>query len=176
MEDAHYNLGITLRAQGQLAAARKELEDLTALREFRTRLAQAKLRILQGVEALKREELDDALTLFQKAVEQSPELPTDHYYLGIAWSRAPSSRSLCPRAGIPKRADSVKNDFFQKSLVTVADFARRNHRGRVRCEDPDVCPRRIDRGAQCANERRRESVRGLVTHCNFFRPTCFSGR
>ena len=39
--------------------------------------------ILEGVEALKQEKLDDAQALFQKAVEQSPELPDGYYYLGV---------------------------------------------------------------------------------------------
>ena len=50
-EKAHYNLGIALRAQGKTGAARKELDELTALRDFRARLAQAKYLTLQGVDA-----------------------------------------------------------------------------------------------------------------------------
>src|SRR6267154_2475650 len=86
-EKAHYNLGIALRAQGETGAAQKELNDLGALQEFRARLAQAKYLILQGVDALKQQKLDDALAFFQKSIEQSPELPTSHYYLGVAWER-----------------------------------------------------------------------------------------
>jgi len=37
-EQAHYNLGIALRAQGKSAAAKKELEDLKGLHDFRARL------------------------------------------------------------------------------------------------------------------------------------------
>jgi tetratricopeptide (TPR) repeat protein len=50
-EKAHYSLGISLRSQGDTAAAHKELDELNQLHEFRTRLAQAKLLILQGVDA-----------------------------------------------------------------------------------------------------------------------------
>jgi len=50
------------------------------LHDFRTRLAQSKSLILQGVEALKQQKLDDALASFQKSVEESPELATGHYY------------------------------------------------------------------------------------------------
>src|SRR5207302_3390684 len=74
-EKAHYNLGIALRAQGQTSAAKKELDEMNALHEFRTRLAQSKMLILQGVEALKQQKLDDALARFQDSVEQSPTLP-----------------------------------------------------------------------------------------------------
>ena len=40
----------------------------------RTRLAQAKLLTLQGVDALKQGQLDQAQELFQQAIERSPEL------------------------------------------------------------------------------------------------------
>ena len=86
-EDAHYNLGIALRAQGQKEAGQKELNEINGLRRFRTRLAEAKLLILQGVNALKDEKLDDALGFFQKAIEKGPELPTGYYYLGLTWER-----------------------------------------------------------------------------------------
>ena len=86
-EKAHYSLGIALRSQGDTAAAHKELDELNGLHEFRTRLAQAKLLILQGVDALKKQQLDEALNFFQKAIEQSPELPTGYYYLGVTWDR-----------------------------------------------------------------------------------------
>ena len=75
-EKAHYNLGIALRAQGKTGAAKKELEELSALHDFRARLAQAKYLTLTGVDALKQAKLDDALALFQKSIEQAPELPT----------------------------------------------------------------------------------------------------
>ncbi len=55
-EKAHYSLGIALRSQGDTAASHKELDELNALHEFRARLAQAKLLILQGVEALKKQQ------------------------------------------------------------------------------------------------------------------------
>src|SRR5260370_14819947 len=78
-ENAHYNLGIALRAQGKTAAAKKELDEMSALHEFRWRLAQSKMLTLQGVAALKQQKLDDAQALFQTACEQAPELPTRHY-------------------------------------------------------------------------------------------------
>ena len=58
-EQAHYNLGIALRAQGQTKAAQAELQELKGLHDFRTRLAQSKSLILQGVDALKAEKLDE---------------------------------------------------------------------------------------------------------------------
>ena len=60
---------------------------MKGLQEFRAHLAQAKLLILEGVNAMKNEKYTDALGLFQKSIEQSPELPTGHYYLGVAWER-----------------------------------------------------------------------------------------
>ncbi|MGC2480836.1 MAG: tetratricopeptide repeat protein, partial [Candidatus Sulfotelmatobacter sp.] len=86
-EDAHYNLGLALRAQGKTGAAQKEMKEISALDEFRARLAEAKLLILQGVQALEEQRLDDALASFQKATEKSPELPTGYYYLGLTWER-----------------------------------------------------------------------------------------
>ena len=79
LEKARYNLSIVLRAQGQAGPAQKGMEDLKGLQEFRARLAQAKLLIIQGVEALKKEQFANALEMFQKAIQQSPELPTGHY-------------------------------------------------------------------------------------------------
>src|SRR5262249_36013786 len=84
-EKAHYNLGIALRSQGKSEAGQKELDQLSGLHEFRARLAQSKMLILHGVDALKRDKPDEALPLFQKAVEQSPDFPTGHYYVGVAW-------------------------------------------------------------------------------------------
>src|SRR5207249_3993822 len=109
-EQAHYNLGIALHAQGETGAAQRELNDLSALQEFRARLAQAKYLILQGVEALKQQKLDDALALFQKSVEQSPELPTGHYYLGVTWER----KGDAPRALAA----------YEKSLELKPDYAQ----------------------------------------------------
>src|SRR4030095_16381094 len=81
---AHYNLGIALRSQGKSEAGQKELDELNALHKFRARLAQSKMLTLQGVDALKREKFDAAISLFEKSIEQSPELPTGYYYLGVA--------------------------------------------------------------------------------------------
>ena len=84
-EQAHYSLALALRSQGDAGSAKKELDELSGLHEFRSRLAQSKLLILQGVDALKKQKFDDALALFQKSAEQSPELPTSYYYLGVTW-------------------------------------------------------------------------------------------
>src|SRR6516165_2498405 len=81
-EQAHYNLGIALRSQGDTEAAHKELNELSELRKFRARLAQSKLLILQGVDALKQNQLDNAQSFFEQAIDNSPELPTGYYYLG----------------------------------------------------------------------------------------------
>src|SRR5882724_8925902 len=109
-EKAHYNLGIALRAQGETGAAQKQLDDLNALHEFRVRLAQSKYLTLQGMDALKQQKLDDALTLFQKSIEQSPELPTGHYYLGVTWER----KGDAPRAlAAYEKAIELKPDYAQ---------------------------------------------------------------
>jgi superkiller protein 3 len=71
-EDAHYNLGLALRARGKTDAAQKEMSEIRGLHEFRNRLAQAKLLILQGVGALKEQRFDDALASFQQSIEKGP--------------------------------------------------------------------------------------------------------
>src|SRR5262249_38312196 len=109
-EKAHYNLGIALRSQGKSEAGQKELDELNALHEFRARLAQAKMLTLQGVEALKREKFDDALSLFRKAIEQSPELPTGYYYLGVVGERKGNVAQA--EAGYRKALD-LKPDYAQ---------------------------------------------------------------
>src|SRR5947209_3786483 len=86
-EQAHYNLGLALRSQGDASSAKKELDELSGLHELRTRLAQSKLLIVQGVDALKQQKLDQALALFQKSADLTPDLPTSHYYLGVAWEQ-----------------------------------------------------------------------------------------
>src|SRR5262249_61362403 len=86
-EQAHYNLGIALHAQGQTDAGKKELDEINGLHEFRARLAQAKLLILKGVESLKQQRLDEAQASFQQAIEQSPTLATGHYYLGMVYAQ-----------------------------------------------------------------------------------------
>ena len=86
-EQAHYNLGLALRSQGDASSAKKELDELSGLHELRTRLAQSKLLIVQGVDALKQQKLDQALSLFQKSADLTPELPTSHYYLGARLGR-----------------------------------------------------------------------------------------
>jgi tetratricopeptide (TPR) repeat protein len=95
-EKAHYALGIALRAKGDTAASQKELTDISELRAFRARLAQAKYLTLQGVEALKQQKLEDALSLFQKAVEQGPEIPPGFSSLGITWSAKAIANALLP--------------------------------------------------------------------------------
>ncbi|HVI78022.1 MAG TPA: tetratricopeptide repeat protein, partial [Candidatus Acidoferrum sp.] len=84
-EQAHYNLALALHKQGDVETAQKEVKELSGLHDFRARLAQSKMPILQGVDALKNQKLDDALALFQRSQEQSPELPTSQYYLGLTW-------------------------------------------------------------------------------------------
>ena len=82
-EKAHYDLGIALRAQGKTDAAQKELNELNGLHDFRARLAQSKLLILQGVDALKQQQARRCpVALSESAAEQSPSLPTSYYYLG----------------------------------------------------------------------------------------------
>ena len=92
-EKAHYGLGIALRTQGDSAGDHEELDQLNELQSFRAHLAQAKLLIVQGVESLKKQQLDDALSFFQQAIVQSPELPTGHYYLGVALGSQRRSRT-----------------------------------------------------------------------------------
>ena len=64
-----------MRSQGDASSAKKELDELSGLHELRTRLAQSKLLIVQGVDALKQQKLDQALSLFQKSADLTPDLP-----------------------------------------------------------------------------------------------------
>jgi len=62
------------------------------------------------VEALKQQKLDDALALFQKSIEQSPALPTGHYYLGVTWERKQdAARALAAY----EKALELKPDYAQ---------------------------------------------------------------
>ena len=109
-EKAHYNLGMALRAQGQKTAAEVELNQLKELHDSRAHLAQAKLLTLQGVDALREQNLDAAMAFFNKAIEQAPELPTGHYYLGVTWQRKND----------PERAHAA----FEKALELKPDYAQ----------------------------------------------------
>jgi len=49
------------------------------------------------------------VALFQKSIEQSPELPTCHYYLGVTWSaKQDAARALAA---------------YQKALELKPDYA-----------------------------------------------------
>jgi tetratricopeptide (TPR) repeat protein len=86
-EKARYNLGIALRTQGQSRAAEAELRQGAALQDLKLRLARAKNLLVQGDSSLKAGNLDDALGFFQKALEESEDLPTTHYYLALTWEK-----------------------------------------------------------------------------------------
>jgi tetratricopeptide (TPR) repeat protein len=86
-ESARYNLGILLRRHGDAEAGQKMLQEVKDLHEFRTNLTESKLRIQQGVEALKQDRANEAVQLFQRATELSPALPTAWHFLGVAWER-----------------------------------------------------------------------------------------
>src|SRR5437667_10841731 len=75
-EQAHYNLGLALRTQGDANSAKKEFDELSGLHECRTRLAQSKLLIVQGVDALRQPRLDAAVPLFQQSAQLTRALPT----------------------------------------------------------------------------------------------------
>ena len=127
-EKAHYSLGIALRSQGDTAAAHKELDELNKLHEFRTRLAQSKLLILQGVDALKKQQLDEAQNFFQKAIEQSPELPTGYYYLGVTWER---KQDYTQAKEAYDKALQLKPDYAQVHTSRTAVLARGRPRSRA---------------------------------------------
>src|SRR5215469_15857780 len=109
-EQAHYNLGIALRDQGKTGAAQKEMTDLKGLHDFRIRLAQAKMLTLQGVEELKKQNLDAAQALFQKSIDQAPELPTGYYYLGLTWER---KNDTAQALAAYQKALEIKPDYAQ---------------------------------------------------------------
>jgi len=56
----------------QKEAGQKELTEINRLREFRARLAEAKLLTLQGVNALQDQQRDDALGFFKKRFRKVP--------------------------------------------------------------------------------------------------------
>jgi superkiller protein 3 len=144
-EDAHYNLGLALRARGKTDAAQKEMSEIRGLHEFRARLAQAKLLILQGVGALKEQRFDDALASFQQSIEKGPELPTGNYYLGLTWERKDDAEQALAAY---EKALELKPDYAQahSSLATV--LAPERSRARWRSSTKRSCaipisPRRI---------------------------------
>ena len=165
-EKARYNLGIALRAQGETAAAQKQLKELEELHQFRARLAQSKLLILQGVDALKQEKLDDALALFQKSVEQSPELPT-----GTLLSRrnlgTQQDDPTCARGAIKKQWSSNRI-MPRPTPASELYWAQDNHAGALEefrqavMSDPDLAEAHYNLGLALAkSERLDESIREL---------------
>src|SRR2546429_1661477 len=134
---------------------------------FRSRLAQAKLLILQGVEALKKQELDAAQTLFQKSIEQSPDLPTGYYYLGVTWERkGEPSRAVADY----QKALELKPDYAQvHSSLGLLYWRQGDHaRGleefrQAVMSDPDLAEGHYNFGLALAQSaRRRESRQGSV--------------
>src|SRR5881398_2034235 len=159
-EEAHYSLGIALREQGQTQAGQKELEELKGLREFRARLAQSKYLILQGVDALNQQKLDDALALFQKSIDQSPELPTGYYYLGVTWDRkAEPTRAIADY----QKALELKPDYAQVHSSLGLLLWRQGDRNRALQEfqqavmnDPDLAEGHYNLGLALARMGRLE--------------------
>jgi tetratricopeptide (TPR) repeat protein len=86
-EKAHYNLGIALHGAGRQQAAQEELTELKGLQDFRAKLAQSKLLIVRGVEALEHGRNREAAQTFEQAAAGTPSLPTAWHYLGIARDR-----------------------------------------------------------------------------------------
>ncbi len=86
-EKAHYNLGIALRVAGRPEAGKKELAEVSGLQEFRGKLAESKLLIERGVDALQHSPNQDALDFFEQATAKSPSLATAWHYLGVARDR-----------------------------------------------------------------------------------------
>ena len=83
---------------------------MKALHEFRTRLAESKQLILEGVEALKQQQLAKALACFRKSVDESPENPVGFYYIGVTLGRqGESDRALTAY----QRALEIKPDYAQ---------------------------------------------------------------
>ena len=64
-----------------------ELRHGAALQDLKLRLARAKNLVVQGDQLLQLGNLDEALDLFQKALQESADLPTTHYYLALTWEK-----------------------------------------------------------------------------------------
>jgi Flp pilus assembly protein TadD len=86
-EQARYNLGIALRLAGRREDAQKELTEVSGLKDFRAKLAQSKLLIVRGVEALDQGRAREALPSFEQAAAETPTLVTAWHYLGLAYDR-----------------------------------------------------------------------------------------
>jgi hypothetical protein len=91
------------------------------------------------VEASKAE-IDDALGLFQRSAEQTPDFPTNYYYLGLTWA----GKNEPGRARKQEKAIELKPDYAQAHTALDCCFEVRRSNARPggisasRHADPDL--------------------------------------
>ncbi|MGE5647550.1 MAG: tetratricopeptide repeat protein [Acidobacteriota bacterium] len=155
-EKARYALGQALRAQGQGAAASKELKEIAGLQRFRQQLAESKRLILDGAALLDKGDADGALERFEQAAKQSPTLPTAWHFLGVTWEKkGDAARAL----EFYNKALELKPDYAQTHLSLGLFYARRHESARAGEEfraavagDPDYAEAHYDLGLVLAGE------------------------
>lgn len=81
---AHYLLARALKASGKSAEASSEFRRTQSLISAKGAYTQARVHLLEGITALKRRQLAEAITDLQQAVATKPDYPEANYYLGIA--------------------------------------------------------------------------------------------
>jgi Tfp pilus assembly protein PilF len=111
------------------------------------------------VEFLKKQDVDGALDLFQKAAVESPDLPTSHYYLGVAWQKK-GYADKAPAAY--QKALALKPDYAQVHASLGLFFwpsdqgrARQEFRQAVLC-DPDLAEAHYNYGLALAQSGRAD--------------------
>ncbi len=179
-EQAHYNLGMTLQAQGKADAARGELSQIRELRAFRTRLAESKAEILNGVKALESGDTDHALQQFQKAADSSPTLPTAWHYLGVAWDRKHDEKNAMQAWD---RALELQADFPKTHASLGLFYARRGDYDRAAAElrkaihsDPDEADAHYNLALVLAEQGHTESARQELAEALSINPANNSAR
>jgi tetratricopeptide (TPR) repeat protein len=161
-EKAHYNLGMALRLSGNPQAGQKELTEISGLQQFRAKLAQSKLLILRGVEALDQGRPAEARRTFEQAAAETPSLPTAWHYLGVACDR------LGDAAGAStawRKALELQPDYPQTHNAVGLAFARAGDMPKAEAEfrqtvaaDPDNAEAHYNLGLALARLGRLEDA------------------
>ena len=110
---------------------------------------------LQGVNALKDQKLDDAVTFLRKSIEKGPELPTGYYYyLGVTWER---KNDPAQAEAAFEKALEIKPGYAQAHSSLGLLYWRRNDRSRAMKEfqqavmcDPDLAEAHYNLGLALA--------------------------